>query len=35
MSDTFAYDVFLSHTDKDKAVMDDIAERHENKAPRT
>ena len=27
MSDTFAYDVFLSHSSKEKAIVRDIAER--------
>lgn len=39
MSDPFAYDVFLSHSSKDKAIVRDIAvrlkQRHENNSPRT
>ena len=39
MPDAFLFDVFLSHSAKDKAIVRDIAarlkQRHPNKSPRT
>lgn len=39
MANNFLFDVFLSHSAKDKAIVREIAERlmnrHENNSPRT